>query len=230
MITKNERSLIQKLSFLLREDIETTRIIFKTLSLGKRRIGFKEIFSLTSPSPASSQQKKNLVKEAVLTMCWWRLLLPINKSHNSAWKNSSCKAKFEEVYEVPVCISYVFEKFYTQGVWDYKFAISKYFKEIEEPCKGLILKIVEDILKEAYGGSFVSVSMIKRICKKNGYPEERIGTLIAELKGGGFISPFITLKKENLQEKEKGCLAEEGPVYELNKALFINYRRIASTG
>ncbi len=228
MVTKSEQDLIQKLSLLLREDETTAKIIFKTLSLGKRRISFKEIFSLASPLPTNKQQEKNLVKEAVLAMCWWKLLLPTNRNHNLSWKDSSCKAELEEVYEIPACISYVFEKFYTQGVWDYKFAVFKYFEDIKEPHKNLILKIVEDVLKEAYGRSFVSASMIKRICKKNGYPEDRIGVLIAELKGGGFISPFITLIRKNFQEKEEGCLTEEGPVYELNKALFINYKKVDS--
>ncbi|RLG92385.1 MAG: hypothetical protein DRO36_01550 [Candidatus Hecatellales archaeon] len=216
-MSRNKHELIQKLSLLLNEDRKTTRIIFKTLSLGKRKVSFKDIYSLALPS--NTQKKKNLIKDAILAMCWWRILLPKNSfPHNSCYKS-----EVDEVYEIPACINYAFKNFYVHGTWDYKFAVFKYFEEIGEPHKNLIPKIVEDILREAYGKSFISLSAIRKACKKNGYPEDKISTLISELRNGGFINPFSTVARKNLKRRES--MAEEEPVYELNKALFINYKR-----
>jgi hypothetical protein len=214
----SEGRLIKILSSIFRESSETSRLILEILKAGKRIVSYGEILS---SARSLGFKAEDLVREAILSMYGWRMLLPLKGRGGIglAWEQRACTFRPNELYEVPQCILYVFEEFQVKAVWNYRYAVEKYFRLIGEPRRFKIAEIVDEIVDKAYFKLFTNGAKIREICVKRSFPEEKIGVLVAELKGGGFMSPtLIAIKPATKLEEE---MFRGAPIYELNKALFV---------
>ena len=141
----------------------------------------------------------------------WRLLLPVRTVKSAAWEDRLLVAKPEELYEVPNIARYLVEEATKTGRWDPERAITRIFKEMDEPAWKRIPKLVEQLEEQAENHR-IAATNIKKICNDLGLGD-RVDMLIAELKGSGVMSPKL------------GSLAEVSragtPVYELNPSLFM---------
>jgi len=209
--------IIQFLASLLEESRDVTNLMYRILSLKEDRISFRDILFLAEDITGDRLLGKELAEETILSMYWWRMLLPIRMKHvkNLSWENRLLLSDLNEIFEIPICIRYAFEGLCTNGTWDHEYPIYRYFSEIKEPYKDLILHVVNGLVEKTVSKYYVTASSIREVCRRQNFPSTRVGILIAELKGGGFISPivFSTLPKI-LRLKEE-------PLYELNKALFV---------
>jgi hypothetical protein len=140
----------------------------------------------------------------------WRLLLPVRTFKSTAWEDRLLLCEPGELYEVPNIARCLVEEASRTGRWDPERAITKIFKDMDEPAWERMPKLVEELGKQ--NNYRVTAVQIKEVCSELGLGD-RVDTLIAELKASGVMSPKL------------GSIAEvsrEGtPIYELNPSLFI---------
>ncbi|MHA1722554.1 MAG: hypothetical protein ACTSXW_05690 [Candidatus Baldrarchaeia archaeon] len=209
--------IIQFLASLFEESRDVSNLMYRILSLEEDRISFKDILFLAEDITGDRSLGKELAEETILSMYWWRMLLPIRMKHvkNLSWENRLLLSDLDEIFEIPICIRYAFEGLCKNGTWDHEYSIYRYFSEIKEPCKDLILHVVNGLVEKTVSKYYVTASSIREECKRQNFPSSRVGILIAELKGGGFISPLV------FSPLPKILRLKEEPLYELNKALFV---------
>lgn len=209
--------IIQFLASLLEESRNVSNLMYKILSLKEDRISFRDILSLAEDITGDRLLGKELAEETILSMYWWRMLLPIRMKHvkNLSWENRLLISNLNEVFEIPPCIRYAFESLCVRGTWDYEYSVYRYFSRIKEPYKDLILHVVNGFVKKVFFKYYVTATSIREECRRQNFPSSRVGVLIAELKGGGFISPIV------FSPLPKILRLKEEPLYELNKALFV---------
>ncbi len=223
MVTEsvNEESLIDKLRGIIREGKQVSKLIFKILSCGKRSLTFAEIIGLASEIVTSNLDE--LIEESLLMMEKLRLLLPVLSRNRLclSWESRKMLFRLDTKFEIPNVIVHIFNEFLSTGEWNWRKAVKKYFEEIRSPRREVVLRIIEELIDAAYGGVYINAGMIEENCSKFKIGKESVSALIAELKGGGIISPYIVpgLTKP-LNEAEKK-LFREAPIYELNRALFL---------
>ncbi len=196
------RNPIKLISELFDFDGENSKFIFVILSLDK--VKFSDIVNIIGNIDDAI--------EIVLSMYWWRMLIPVS-SNSLAWNINSPKLFWNEVYERPLCIKYAFEYLINNGEWDYKYAIKRYLKTIGEKSVESIIKIIDLILKHRVFKFYVTANIIGEALRQIGLSINDFGKIIAELKFGGIISPVISIPLIKI--------IGNGPIYELNKALFI---------
>lgn len=208
---------VQILASLFNESKNVAKLMYRILTVQKDKISFKDILSFAENITGSRSTGKELTEETLLSMYWWRMLLPVRMKHmrSLSWDSRLFFPSENEFFEIPLCIKYVFEGLCSKGFWDYNYSPYKYFNQIKEPYKELIPTIIEGIVERVCFRYYVTATMIKEECLGNNFPSARIGVLISELKGGGFISPFVS------SSLPKIFRLKEEPLYELNKALFI---------
>ncbi len=124
-----------------------------------------------------------------------RLLLPITSSRSEAWKDKLLLIRRGEKYKMPNIIKILITTLYKKGEWNIDYAIVTYFKQIGESYWKDMPGFYKMIRQKAKNNR-VSAQDIKNAAR-NFNIEERIGALIAELKGAGLISPFLKLAPEN---------------------------------
>ena len=209
--------IIQFLASLLEESRDVSNLMYKILSLKEDRISFRDILFLAEDITGDRLLGKELAEETILSMYWWRMLLPIRMKHvkNLSWENRQLLSNLNEIFEIPICIRYAFECLCKNGTWDHEYSIYRYFSEIKEPYKDLILHVVNELVEKTVSKYYVTASSIREECRRQNFPSARVGILIAELKGGGFISPIV------FSPLPKILRLKEEPLYELNKALFV---------
>jgi len=118
-----------------------------------------------------------------------RLLLPVRTSRTLAWEDRLLIFKSGEKYEMPHVIRNLVRNTEKNGKWSPDYAIKKYLEDIEESESDKILEFFKLIRKNAGGGK-VTPDLIDEASEKTGL-KSNIGRVIAELKGGGIISPCL---------------------------------------
>jgi len=215
-----EAKLVEKLASMFGESLEVSRLIFEVLRTGKSIIGFSEILALARRLMKAGNVE-DFTREAVLSMYGWRILIPLERRREASlsWERKVCTFRKDEAYIIPQCITYAFEKFQAEGACNCKYAAEKYFDRIGEPYRFKVPEIVDEMVDKAYFKLFTNGARIREICLRKGLPGDRVGVLIVELKGGGFISPaLIPNRPVNSAEEE---MFRGSPIYELNRALFV---------
>lgn len=93
---------------------------------------------------------------------------------------------------------------------------------IGQPDKDVVLSVIEEVLRKLYFEWFTNTRIITEACEKHNY-RENVDPLIAELKGGGIISPCVgySLFSSRSLARQIEDVCKEGPLYEGNKALFV---------
>jgi hypothetical protein len=141
----------------------------------------------------------------------WRLLLPVRTVKSAAWEDRLLLCEPGESYEVPNIGRYLVGEANRTGRWDSERAITKLFREMDEPAWERMTKLVERLGQQAVNYR-VTASQIKKICNDLELGD-RVDALIAGLKASGVMSPKL------------GSLAEVAqagsPLYELNPSLFV---------
>jgi len=219
----SQNKLVSIMKSLFNEDEEISKIIVELLLTEKRQIDFNEILSVAKRIE-KEEKAESLAIEATLTMEYWRLMLPVRTKHqgNIQWSNRLNRPERGEKYEVPPCIVLAFKHLMSEGTWNWKSAIKDYLDEIKEPNQQVTIDVIKDLVKNAYLKRFISKTLIENMCKQHNYPKNT-DVLIAELKGGGIISPCVeySLFSRKIFEKSIKDFPKTGPLYESNRALFI---------
>lgn len=142
----------------------------------------------------------------------WRLLLPVKSIRGTMeWADRVFLTEPGEVYEMPVVVKFMVENANQTGEWDSPSALTKLFREMGEPDWHQVSVLVER-LRERATGRKVNAVHIKEACDELGLGE-RVDPLIAELKGGGVMSPKVGSLFE--------VIRTGSPVYELNPSLLV---------
>lgn len=138
-----------------------------------------------------------------------RLLLPVRTSKSMAWEDRVPLPKPGEKYEMPNVIQYLIKRAEKTGKWEPNYAIKKYLEEIKEPRVKELLKLLQRLKKKILESKTLSktnkitVQHLKEFSKNL---ELDLNKTIAELKGGGIISPCLHNLKYGLR-------------YEINQSL-----------
>ena len=219
----SQNKLVSIMKSLFNEDEEISKMIVELLLTEKRQIDFNEILS-AAKRIEKEEKAESLAVEASLAMEYWKLMLPARTKHQGSiqWSNRLNRPKPGEKYEVPPCIAFAFKRLMSEGIWNWKLAVKDYLDEIKEPNQQVTIDVVEDLVKNAYLKRFVSKALLENMCKQHNYPKDA-DVLIAELKAGGVISPCVeySLFSRKIFEKFIKDFSKTGPLYELNRALFI---------
>ena len=151
-------------------------------------------------------------EDVLLLSTEWRLLLPVKSVRGTMeWADWVFLTEPGEIYEMPVVAKFMVENANQTGEWDSHSAVTKLFREMEEPDWHQMSALVER-LRERARGRRVNAVQIKEACDQLGLGE-RVDPLIAELKAGGIISPKVGSLFE--------VIRAGSPIYELNPSLFV---------
>ena len=183
--------------------------INKLAQVLKRRFPEEETGSLaTLLSTASKKEEvyyeeikvKKETKDGLLLLAYnKRLLLPTRTSQVSrtlAWEDRILTPKPGETYEMPNVIRYLIRKAEETGQWRPYYAVRRYLEDIGEPETDKILRLFQEVKKKVANSKILSKTnkitpqLLKECSEKLGL-ELDIAKTIAELKGGGIISPCL---------------------------------------
>jgi hypothetical protein len=188
-------------SFLNHVQLIDLLVLALALASRKGRISYHDLKKIANDN----------LEDVLLLGSEWRLLLPVKTLKSAAWEDRLLLAEMGDLYEVPNIVRYLVEDASETGDWNSEYAITRLFKEMDEPSWERMPRLVERLWQQAKSYR-ISAVQIKEICSELGMGD-RVDTLIAELKAGGVMSPKL------------GSLAEvaraESPVYELNPSLFV---------
>jgi hypothetical protein len=159
-----------------------------SLASEKGRVSYEEI-------EGEREKKENLL----LLVYNVRLLLPVRTSQVSktlAWEDRLLITKPGEMYEMPNVIRYLIRHAEETGEWRPDYAVKRYLENIEEPETEKILKLFQKVKERVADSKVLSKTnkvtpeLLKESSEKLGL-ELDMDKTIAELKGGGIISPCL---------------------------------------
>ncbi len=118
-----------------------------------------------------------------------RLLIPKASAKSMAWEDRLARFTPDEVYEMPHAVRSLIQIALERGVWNPREAVKRYLNEIGESKMEAILDLLDRLMK-------ISVDHRVDAEKLRGLAEElslgrEINRIIAELKGGGVLSPTL---------------------------------------
>ena len=118
-----------------------------------------------------------------------RLLIPARTSRSLAWEDRMMVLRPGEIFEVPNAILHLIRYAKETGEWKPYHAIKAYLEDIGEKSPEIILSIFKEIKGDAKGLMVTPEHLLRAADELNLTAE--IGRIIAELKGGGIISPCL---------------------------------------
>ncbi|RLC71091.1 MAG: hypothetical protein DRI26_05820 [Chloroflexi bacterium] len=143
----------------------------------------------------------------------WKLLLPTRSAKGTLeWGDAMLLPQPGEVYKLPNVIKCLVEEATQTGQWNVDRAIVAAFKAIGEPEPEKMPKLVQRLGEESRN-YVINAVQIEKICRELGL-ENRVNSIIAELKGSGVLSPKVGSLTE--------VIKEGSPLYELNPSLFVS--------
>jgi hypothetical protein len=117
------------------------------------------------------------------------VLIPFETSKTIAWEDRVLTFKPGEAYEVPHVIRYLLDRAGETGELDAEYAFGRYLREVGEPEPEKMTAFFNEVLRNVENGR-ISAGALSMIAGELSL-EHRMGTIIAELKGGGVISPCL---------------------------------------
>jgi len=129
------------------------------------------------------------VKQDLLLCEKERLLLPTKTSRSLAWEDRILTLKSDEEYEMPHIVRYIIRDTEETGNWNPSYAVRRYLEDIGEEESEEISKIFEKV-KEKTKDNKMPPRLLKESMIDLGLVLDE-GKIIAELKGGGAISPCL---------------------------------------
>ena len=128
------------------------------------------------------------ISELLLIANEKRFIMPLGE--NLSWDSSDRFFRLEdEIYTIPNVVKFAVIRALESGMWDIEHAICAYFKQIEEPLWETMPAFF-NALKQHAKYRKITPDDIKAIADSFGIGD-KTGTLIAELKGSGLISPSV---------------------------------------
>lgn len=118
-----------------------------------------------------------------------RVLIPFETSKTIAWEDRVLTFKPGETYEAPHVIKNMLTRAEETGGLDTRYAFRMYLREIGEPEPETMTVFFDHVLDNVENGR-ISAEALSEIAEELSL-EHRMGTIIAELKGGGVISPCL---------------------------------------
>ena len=147
------------------------------------------------------------IKEELLLFAYTeRLIIPVRTSISSQWKDRLLTFEDKALFDMPNVIKYLVREANEHGRWDIDYAIYEYLKEIGEERTEDITKLVKKLRIMAKDRKITSETINDACYELN--IKFNLNKVIAELKGGGIISPTLP------------DIFETSPSYEINPALY----------
>ncbi len=143
--------------------------------------------------------------EMMLLLEYYRLALPINSLNASlSW---DARITTSDKFEIPYIIRFFFKKLKDDGEANIDDVVVEYFKRIGEKDPEDFVEILKEVIPHSKNCIVNGEAIVKASTKRN----RDGGVVIAELKGAGLISPYISRGKfKNLSS----------PLYEINRFVF----------
>lgn len=195
-----------------RKKLKNTGMLKEILTLEKDESILLEVLYLASQKVTISYEEivkiigQEEIEDFLLETERNKLLLPVVSSRSAAWKDRLLLVKPAEKYRMPNVIRLLIDNLYNKREWKVDYAIASYFKQIGESQWSNMPNFYRRIRQKAKNNK-VSSQDIKIIAREF-HMEEKTGALIAELKGAGLISPFLS-------SIPKG----QFPLYEINPSV-----------
>ena len=196
-----QKKLERALSSFLQDYVGSLARILGT-AVKKGRISYEEIEKLIEP--------EDDIEEVLLLGFTWRILIPVRSFKSMEWGDRVLMPMPGEIYELPNVVKYLVRGAIRSGTWEPGKAVEAIAREVGEPAWALIPRIV-GMLGEYAEGRHVTAIQIKQASKALDL-EDRVDSLIADLKACGILSPALGYLPEAAKKRT--------PVYELNPSLF----------
>ena len=143
----------------------------------------------------------------------WRLLVPARSARATLeWGDAVLLPKPGEMHKTPNVVESLVKEAIRISRWDPENAIAEILKVMGEPGWKRIPELVHKLEEESKSYN-INAIQIKKIGRELDL-EDRVASLIAELKGNGIMS----LKLGSLLE----VIRQGSPLYELNPSIFVN--------
>ena len=137
-----------------------------------------------------SLKARGVPDEAIIEAFKLRLILPLSSSRSLAWEDRILKLETGERYEFPGAVRYTVVNAFKTAYWDVDRGILEYFVKIGDQNAETMTDLSLRILRSgARSPDFeISVDSITSFAKELEVPP---GKAVAELKGGGIMSPKL---------------------------------------
>ena len=150
---------------------------------------------------------KELDIEVLLSLEYFNLAFPTQSLDDSlSWDK---RLSTIDDMEIPYIIRFFFKEICQNGVACWQDVVINYFNQIGESNVEDFIEIIQDILQRSNNLKISALEIVKISKKFN----RDSGTLIAEMKGAGIISPKITFLKRK----------RSTPIYEINRFISLTW-------
>ncbi len=185
---------------------EDARAITKILSIAveKSRVVYDEL-----------DMREDMKDDLLLLLEKERLLIPVRTSRALAWEDRMILFRRGEVFEMPNVIGHLIRYVKKTGEWDPDHAVRRYLEEIGEKAPEEILTLFNNVKKDSKDYKITPEAILRASEELNLTAE--MGRIIAELKGGGIISPCLRNPSRLLYEINPSLVIKEIPVEPLDE-------------
>ncbi len=149
--------------------------------------------------------------EVLLELWEWKLLLPVRSSKCGEWDSRIMLMQPGEVFEMPNISRVLTTNAIQSGKWDTIWAILHLFHKMGEPNWEKMPALIQE-LRDSCVHNVISGARIGAVCGHHGL-REKIGALIAVLKGASIISP-------KLMTMDRNRMRSASPLYEFNPCVY----------
>lgn len=171
-----------------------------------------EILSIASEKGSITYDEMGIQedrKDDLLLLDKERLLIPARTSRSLAWEDRMMIFRSGEVFEAPHVIGHLIRYVEETGEWDPDHAVRMYLEEIGEKSPEKILSLFNKVKENSVYNRITPEVMLKASDKLNLTTD--LGRIIAELKGGGIISPCLRDPSRLLYEINPSLVKREIP-------------------
>lgn len=184
---------------------EDARAITKILSIAveKGRVVYDEL-----------DMREDVKDDLLLLLEKERLLIPVRTSRALAWEDRMMIFRSGEVFEMPNVIGHLMRYVEKTGEWNPDHAVRRYLEEIGEKAPEGILSLFKRVKGDARDYRITPEAILRASEELN--LTDEMGRIIAELKGGGIISPCLRDPSRLLYEINPSLVRGEIPDGSLN--------------
>ncbi len=155
----------------------------------------------------------------VILLAWdWKLLIPRRSRQSAEWDDRILRLEAGEHFEMVNIVKFLLTSAAESGTWDLAAAVRSLYGQMGEPAFENMPSLINEIAKQVKYSSIFGTA-IHAACVRTGF-QDRTGSMIAILKGGGVISP--RLMSSNPSEKIVSPLYEMHPLVLKLSAKYAN--------